>query len=62
VGECLQLENIADTNALIGELNRRFPDLQHSKYMVAVNKKMINGNTALNVNDTVAIMSPFSGG
>lgn len=62
VGESLQLENIADTNSLISELNKHYPDLQHSKYMVAVNKKMINANTPLNANDTVALMSPFSGG
>ena len=62
IGESLQLENVADTNSLIAELNKRYPDLQHSKYMVAVNKKMINANTPLNANDTVALMSPFSGG
>jgi len=27
-----------------------------------VNRKMINKNTTLNGNDTVALMSPFSGG
>ena len=62
VGASLQLENIPDTNSLIAELNKLYPDLQHAKYMVAVNKKMINANTALNANDTVALMSPFSGG
>jgi len=62
VGESFQLENIADTNSLIAELNKHYPELQYSKYIVAVNKKMINANTALNTNDTVALMSPFSGG
>ena len=62
IGESIELENIADTNALISELNERFPALQHSKYLVAVNKKMINENIKLNGNETVALMSPFSGG
>ena len=62
IGESIELENIADTNALISELNKRFPALQHSKYLVAVNKKMINENIKLNGNERVALMSPFSGG
>ena len=62
VGESIQLENISDTDLLIAELNKRYPALQHSKYLVAVNKRMVSSNTELNVNDTVALMSPFSGG
>ena len=62
VGEQLSLEDIQDTNALVKELNERFPKLKNSKYLVAVNKKMINANTTLGENDTVALMSPFSGG
>ena len=62
IGESIELEKIADTNTLISELNERFPALQHSKYLVAVNKKMINENIKLNGNETVALMSPFSGG
>jgi sulfur-carrier protein len=58
----VQLENIADTNSLVKELNNRYPGLEHAKYMVSVNKKMINSNTALDINDTVALMPPFSGG
>jgi molybdopterin converting factor small subunit len=61
VGKELSLEAI-DTNALVSELNKRFPQLENSKYVIAVNKKMIKANTALNVDDTVALMSPFSGG
>ena len=62
VGESIQLENISDTNGLISELNQRYPTLQDSKYLVAVNKKMVSVNTRLEANDTVALMSPFSGG
>ena len=54
--------DFADTNALIDELNKRYPVLRQSKYVVAVNKKMINANTELKANDTVALMPPFSGG
>ena len=62
VGERLSLEDIHDTNALVNELKQRFPELRNAKYLVAVNKKMINANTVLNPDDTIALMSPFSGG
>jgi len=61
VGERISLD-VCDTNALVNHLHERFPELKNSKYLVAVNKKMINANTTLNSNDTVALMSPFSGG
>jgi len=62
MGESIQLEHVQDTDALMLELNKRFPALRNSKFLVAVNKKMINKNTRLNGDDTVALMSPFSGG
>ena len=62
MGESIQLEHVQDTDALMLELNKRFPALKNSKFLVAVNRKMINKNTRLNGNDTVALMSPFSGG
>ena len=62
MGEAIQLDQVEDTDALMLELNKRFPALENSKLLVAVNKKMINKNTKLNGNDTVALMSPFSGG
>ena len=62
MGESIQLEHVQDTDALMLELNKRFPALKNSKFLVAVNRKMINKNTRLNGDDTVALMSPFSGG
>ena len=61
-GASLLLDNIADTNSLVSELNSRYPGLEHSKFVIAVNKKMIDSNTALHNNDTVALMPPYSGG
>lgn len=61
-GSSLQLENIADTNRLVIELNGRFPALINSKYIIAVNKKMIDANTPLHNDDTIALLPPFSGG
>ena len=58
----IMLDNIADTSALIKMLHEKFPALATSKYVIAVNKKIITGNTLLTNNCTVALLPPFSGG
>lgn len=62
LGENILLDNIADTDSLTAELNKKYPELVDSKYMMAVNKKLITGNTFLTNNSTVALMPAFSGG
>ena len=58
----ITLENVADTNQLIERLNSSYPSLGSAKYAIAVDKKVIKENTALNNNDTIALLPPFSGG
>ena len=62
LGENLVLENIADTDSLTAVLNEKYPGLADSKYMMAVDKKLVTGNTLLNNKSTVALMPAFSGG
>ena len=62
LGQNLVLDNIADTNGLTSALIKQYPKLAGSKYMIAVNKKLITGNTLLTGNSTVALLPPFSGG
>lgn len=52
----------SDTDTLKQQLAGKFPQLSGMKYAVAVNKKITEGNTELNTNDTVALMPPYSGG
>ena len=61
-GSSLALENIPDTNSLVKELHSLYPALADSKYVVAVNKKVVNENTTLSDNSIVALLPPFSGG
>jgi sulfur-carrier protein len=58
----LLLENLADTNHAIASLQEKFPALKNSKYIIAVDKKIINKNTLLTNNNTIALMPAFSGG
>jgi molybdopterin synthase sulfur carrier subunit len=57
-----KMTGIKDTNELIKNLEEQFPALSTTSYSIAVNKKVIQGNTAFNENDTIALLPPFSGG
>jgi molybdopterin synthase sulfur carrier subunit len=58
----MTLSGIPDTNALVKQLHELYPVLAYNKYVIAVDRKVIIGNTSLNENSTVALMPPFSGG
>lgn len=50
------------TDKLMENLYAEFPMLSHLKLRIAVNQKIISGNTKLESNDIVALMPPYSGG
>ena len=58
----LTLTDIADTNDLVNELNKLYPALAGSNYIMAVNKQTIAANTILKEDSIVALLPPFSGG
>jgi sulfur-carrier protein len=61
-GSQLTLQDIADTDGLKSELNKLYPALINSKFIITVDKKYITGNTVLSDNSTIALLPPFSGG
>jgi len=50
------------TDKLMETLYTEFPMLSDLKFRIAVNQKIISGNTKLESNDIVALMPPYSGG
>jgi molybdopterin synthase sulfur carrier subunit len=58
----LTLKDISTSDELMGILVQRYPALAHVKYVVALDKKVINENTQLLDDSTVALLPPFSGG
>lgn len=58
----MTLSGMPDTNTLIKNIHELYPLLAVNKYVVAVDRKIISGNTVLNENSIVALMPPFSGG
>jgi molybdopterin synthase sulfur carrier subunit len=60
--DILKIPDVKNTNELNEFLAKAWPQLQSIKYSIAVNKKIIQENTQLHDQDTVAILPPFSGG
>lgn len=58
----LKIPDVKNTNELNQFLLKAWPQLQSTKYSIAVNKKIILENTVLHDDDTVALLPPFSGG
>jgi molybdopterin converting factor small subunit len=56
------VEHATDTSELIEQLNQRFPALVNKPYIIAVDKQIVSGHTALSGNNVVALLPPFAGG
>lgn len=60
--QTLILNDIADTNHLVSELNKQYPALAQAKFIIAVDKQTVTSNTKLRDGSMVALLPPFSGG
>lgn len=58
----MELENMPDTEVLMGFLFQQFPELKYAKFSIAVNRKQAVGKTMIPVGAEVALLPPFSGG
>ena len=61
-GNSVSVDDAKDTDSLVNSLNKTYPALANTKYVIAVNKKIINQNTTLDNNSEIALLPPFSGG
>lgn len=61
-GSVFSIENITDSIELKAWLDKNFPEIKDIKLSVAINKKIIHGETAIPDNAEVALLPPFSGG
>ena len=57
-----EVTDVNDTDGVIEKMNNVYPGLKKMKYLVAVEKEIIQGNTLLRDNFTVAFLPPYSGG
>jgi molybdopterin converting factor small subunit len=61
-GNSVAVSDVADTDSLVNALHKNYPELAQAKYIIAVDKQVIKGNTILKNNSVVALLPPFSGG
>ena len=54
--------DVSDTDALVREINRRFPELEKLNYRIAVDKNIIETNTPIQAGQELALLPPYSGG
>jgi molybdopterin synthase sulfur carrier subunit len=58
----LKLQNIHSSDELINLLQTQYPKLKETKFVIAVDKKIISETVLLEDKSTVALLPPFSGG
>lgn len=58
----IQMNNVADTDELLQQLQLKYPDLINAKFKIAVNRSIIQSNTILQQDAEIALLPPFSGG
>ena len=61
-GSSVAVNDMTDTDSLVKALHKNYPALAQSKYIIAVDKQVIKGNTILKNDSVVALLPPFSGG
>lgn len=61
-GSSVLLNDVADTDSLVHTLYKKYPAFANSKFLIAVNKQVVNQNTMLDHKSVVALLPPFSGG
>ena len=61
-GRSVTIAEAQTTDELLNQLTQDYPQLINEKYIIALNKNMISGNTVLTHGCTVALLPPYSGG
>ena len=52
----------ADTDGLVKEMAARFPVLENLSYLIAVDRNIVQTNTAIKAGQELALLPPYSGG
>ena len=58
----ITINDVDNTDELVKQLEKIYPELKSANYALAVNKKIINESAPLEDNAVVALLPPFSGG
>jgi molybdopterin converting factor small subunit len=61
-GETEIITDAIDTDALIKEVAARFPMLENLMCLIAVDRNIVQTNTAIKAGQELALLPPYSGG
>ena len=57
-----KMDDVESTDELIKNIHVKYPALINSKFKVAVNRNIVQSETALQSDSEIALLPPFSGG
>jgi len=61
--ESICFDQVSDTDQLVRKLHDKFPALERSPYLIAVDQEIVSGNMSLSNSDhEIALLPPYSGG
>ena len=58
----LNVSGVDSVEGLRKWLEEKYPSMSAIRFLIAVNKKVVEGDVSLSAEDHVALMPPFSGG
>lgn len=58
----ITIDETTDTEMLLHKLHNQYPLLKEKKFLIALDKKIINDKTEINGQQSIALLPPFSGG
>jgi molybdopterin converting factor small subunit len=61
-GESEIIADVTDTDGLIKEMASRFPMIKNLKYLIAVDRNIVQINTPVKAGQELALLPPYSGG
>jgi sulfur-carrier protein len=62
VGASEIITDATDTDGLMKEVGARFPILKNLTYLIAVDRNIVQANTAIKAGQELALLPPYSGG
>ncbi len=60
--DSLAISGIESTDLLIEHFRKKYPAIAEINYLIAVDKEVIQENTLLNDENTIALLPPYAGG
>lgn len=60
--DSLELEEVTDTDTAVSRLKKQYPALADKSFIIAVDEEVVNSNTLLRHESTLALLPPYSGG